>query len=164
MRITGRRAVVCVAMLGTVLAIASGCTGGDGAPPASTDSTASEGLASSPVPIGTATSSALQSLEAVLPSTPAPLWREHPGAGPGTFENRDPTVPAGSYRLDVICAGGSLGVNVDGVRQRDVECTRQLEPIPVCVRGSAGLAVSAEWIRGPFDDLAWQLVPDGRGC
>jgi hypothetical protein len=91
------------------------------------------------------------------------VWREHPGAGPGIVENRDSSVTAGSYRLEVACTGGSIGVNIGGERAKDIECSSQVDGIPVCITKS-GLTVSAEWIRGPFDDLAWQLVDQSGSC
>lgn len=157
-------------MFGAVMTLSTSCTqGSDGASPTVTGKadTAATSNASGTPPAspGTVTTSSTASpaLDTAFPSSPQPLWREHPGAGPGTFDNRDSTVHAGSYRLEVICLGGSVGINVDGVRQRDLECSRQVESIPICVKRT-GLRVSAEWIRGPFDDLAWQLVPHDGVC
>lgn len=90
-------------------------------------------------------------------STPRPEWREHAGPGPGQVQNEDTSLEAGAYRLQVRCLGGSLGINVNGRRAADVECARTPVSVPVCLRRQ-GLTVSAEWIRGPYTDLAWQLV------
>jgi hypothetical protein len=95
---------------------------------------------------------------------PEPIWREHPGAGPAPYENRDPAMRAGSYRLMVRCLGGSVGVDINGRRASDVECATSAPSIAICLR-HPGLTVSAEWIRGPFTDLVWQLVPQpAKGC
>jgi hypothetical protein len=93
---------------------------------------------------------------------PRLVWREHPGAGPATYENRDPAMGRGSYRLQIRCLGGSVGIDVNGRRVSDVECATSAPSIPICLT-RPGLTVSAEWIRGPFTDLVWQLVSRPRG-
>ena len=117
-------------------------------------------------PTSTVAGSSATSLDpdAAFQLGPEPIWREHPGAGPTRYENRDPAMAAGSYRLQVRCLGGSVGVDVNGRRASDVECASSAPSIAICLR-HPGLTVSAEWIRGPFTDLVWQLVPQpGKGC
>ena len=157
-------------LVGCAAAVA-GCTssGGQADRRADADTTASA-TRTSPTTVRPAPSTMndgmAQTLDAdkVFAAGPDPVWRDHAGPGPGTVQNQDPGLAAGSYRLQVRCIGGSLGIEVNGRRVRDVECATATASIPVCLR-RRGLAVSAEWIRGPFTDLAWQLVPGPqRGC
>jgi hypothetical protein len=126
-----------------------------------TGSPTSNGAASTSSPPPARESAAVLDPDLAFRPDPRLVWREHPGAGPAPYENRDPAMARGSYRLQIRCLGGSVGIDVNGKRVSDVECAGSAPSIPICL-SRPGLTVSAEWIRGPFTDLVWQLVSRPR--
>lgn len=102
------------------------------------------------------------SLNALFPGSDF-VWRAQEVDEANSSRQEEPNLAVGAYRIDVVCVGGSVGINVDGRRVADVNCSDGLRRIPVCV-ARAGLSASNEWIRRPATSFSWQLVHSGTSC